>query len=132
MPQDLFVSIEKNVPQTEQVGVDVMEISMVFADAATAGVLSIVLAPKDAATGLWRTDVEPILVRIVDDLTANPATAPLTRYAATAYHAFLLRDISNPLVALLAALWTTRGHDIMSMNKSDASKVMLPDYLNQP
>jgi hypothetical protein len=126
MPQDLFVPVEKTVIETEQVGVTVKEISMSFADSQTAGVLSIVLAPKDE-TGEWREDVTPVVVRIVDDLKAS---APLERYAATAYQLFLLQNETHPLVAMLRASMLARtGVDIMTLTKADASKVMLPFYL---
>jgi len=120
MPEDLILDFEKQKVENERAGATVREITMLFADTKTAGVLAIVLAPKDE-NGLWRGDVKPVSVRKVDDLAAEN---PSELYAASMMHNLILS-------AIVADTPTHRALGIVGLSVKDAAKTILALELQQ-
>ncbi|MBW3636710.1 MAG: hypothetical protein KY445_09655 [Armatimonadetes bacterium] len=120
-PNDIFINVEKQVTQTEQVGITLKELSLVIATPDTAGVLALVLAPKDAA-GNFRSDVAPVVVRKVDNRESDPEEGPAIpqseRFAASILHNLILS-------AIVADTPTHQAMGIVGMTVRDAAKAIL-------
>lgn len=120
-PQDLVIPVEVPTTTTLQIGVTLKELCLVRADAATAGVMAVVLAPLDD-TGKWRVDVAPVLVRAVD----NPAsTDPREKFAASMFHELMFS-------AIVSDTPQHRALGVVGLSVYDAAKVILPGFLESP
>lgn len=131
MANDIYLPVPKTIVETETVGVTLKELTLVAADAESAGALALALAPLDE-NGKWRNDVQPILVRIADKITpdvddeGNDIPIPLEqRYAASALQQMMFS-------AIVTDTPTHQALGIVGMSVWDAAKLIAPNYLPAP
>lgn len=120
MLNDIILPVEVPTTQTENLSFTLKELLMLRADAASPGVVALVLGALDE-NGKWRPDVPERVIRKTDDLESDD---PALRAAATLFQELIF-------TATCAENEVNDAKGVSGLSVWDATKALIPSELDQ-